>query len=191
LGTRELAGAHQALKPIVMKTTSTDRLTEIYDEFHTPIYRYIYRQVNDVETARDLTSEVFQNLIHSTRNGSGPTQHLSGWLYRTARNLVIDHYRRQQHRNHQPLDEEMAHPSSSPSMDADRKMTATQLRSALMELTSDQREVIILKFMEGKTNQEVAEIMQKPHGAIKSLQHRALAAMQKLLSASEESTYEK
>lgn len=190
MSTQELAGARQALKPIVMKTTSKDRLTEIYDEYHAPIYRYIYRQVSDVESARDLTSEVFRHLLQAAQNGSGPVQHLSGWLYRTAHNLVIDHYRRQQHRDHQPLNDEVAHPSSDPVEDAERRMAASQLRSALMELTADQRQVILLKFLENKTNQEVADILQKPLGAVKSLQHRALAAMQKRLSASEEMNYE-
>jgi RNA polymerase sigma-70 factor (ECF subfamily) len=169
-----------------MNIANPDKLTKIYDEFHIPIYRYIYRQVSDVETARDLTSEVFQRLLQSVRRGSGPNHQLSAWLYRTAHNLVIDFYRRQQHRQHQPLQEEMPNPSSSPAEIADQTISADNVRAALKELTSDQRQVILLKFMEEKTNQEAAEIMQKPLGAIKSLQHRALAAMQKLLAPSEE-----
>lgn len=190
MGIQDLTGVNQALKSAVVKTSCKDRFSEIYDEFHAPIYRYIYRQVSDVEPARDLTAEVFEHLIHACQNGSGPIQHLSGWLYRTAHNLVIDYYRRQKHRNHQPFEEEMAHPSSTPPEEVERQMAARQLRSALMALTAEQREVIILKYMEGKTNQEVAEIMQKPHGAVKSLQHRALTAMQKLLTSTEERLYE-
>ena len=186
MGSHEVAGAHPVFRPIVMEKNGPEKLTEIYDEFHIPIYRYIYRQVSDVETARDLTSEVFQRLLQSVRNGSGPDHYPSAWLYRTAHNLVIDFYRRQQHRQHQPLQEEMPHPSSNPADSAERSITADRLRTVMQELTSDQRQVIILKFLEQKTNQETAEIMQKPLGAVKSLQHRALAAMQKMLTAGEE-----
>jgi len=190
LGSQELARAHPALKNIVMKTTSNSKLTEIYDEYHTSIYRYIYRQVSDVETARDLTSEVFQRLLQCARSDSAPIQHASAWLYRTAHNLVVDFYRRQQHRQHEPLEEEMVHSSSNPAEAAERLIAANQIRAALDELTLDQRQVIILKFLEGKTNQEAAEIMEKPLGAVKSLQHRALAAMQKLLTVREELEHE-
>lgn len=186
MGTQEAAGARPIVSPIVMNMTSPEKLTELYDEFHIPIYRYIYRQVSDVETARDLTSEVFQRLLHSVRNGSGPDHHPSAWLYRTAHNLVIDFYRRQQHRDHQPLTEDMPHPSSSPAEVAEKTLSADRVRAALLELTSEQRQIIILKFLEEKSNQEAAEIMQKPLGAVKALQHRALAAMHKLLSAGEE-----
>ena len=79
MGSRELAGAYPAFKNIVMNTTSQANLTEIYDEYHTPIYRYIYRQVSDVETARDLTADVFQRLLQNVRRNSQPVNHLPAW----------------------------------------------------------------------------------------------------------------
>ena len=161
-------------------------LATIYDDYHQPIYRYIYRQVSDVETARDLTSEVFHRLLKSLRKGKGPDQNLQAWLYRTAYNCVVDHYRRRQHRQHLSLQEELVDARDDPETLAEDHLSAQAVRAALQQLTPDQQQVIILKFLEGFSNQETAEIIDKPVGAVKSLQHRALAALQRRLSAVQE-----
>ena len=70
-------------------------LTAVYDQYHPLLYRYIIRQVNDAETARELTAVVFERFLAALKNGNGPETQLKAWLYRTAHNLVIDHYRRQ------------------------------------------------------------------------------------------------
>ncbi|MEJ2513371.1 MAG: RNA polymerase sigma factor, partial [Anaerolineales bacterium] len=107
---------------------------------------------------------------------------VSPWLYRTAQNLLIDHYRKQNHRNHLPLNEEVAEKSMLPPEIVDQKISETYIRKALKTLTPEQRTVIVLKYLEGKSNQEVAEIMHKSVGAIKSLQNRALNALRRMLS---------
>jgi len=161
-------------------------LAAIYDDFHLPIYRYIYRQVGDVETTRDLTAELFRRFLQSIQNGKGPTDHLSAWLYRVAHNIVVDHYRREQHRQHMPLDENLHASNDNTGQSAENLLMAEQVRKALLQLTPDQQQVITLKFMEGFSNKEVAEIAGKPVGAIKSLQHRALAALQRHFVQSED-----
>jgi RNA polymerase sigma-70 factor (ECF subfamily) len=161
-------------------------LAKIYDDFHQPIYRYIYRQVSDVETARDLTSEVFHRLLKSLQKKKGPDQNLQAWLYRTAYNCVVDHYRRQQHRQHLTLNEELVDVRDNPETAAENHISSELVRTALHHLTPDQQQVIILKFLEGFSNQETANILNKPVGAVKSLQHRALAALQRRLNATQE-----
>lgn len=156
-------------------------LAAIYDEYHLPLYRYIYRQVNDVETARDLTAEVFRRFLQALQQRKGPDQQLRAWLYRTAHNVVVDHYRRQAHRRHLPLREDLVNTDDDPTRSAEDRILAEQIQSALWQLTSDQRQVIILKFLEGLSNAETASILNKPVGAVKSLQHRALAALQRRL----------
>lgn len=163
-----------------------DRLAAVYDEHYQLIYRYLFRQIGDVETTRDLTAEVFRRFLQAIQAGSGPEQHLSAWLYRTAHNILVDHYRRQQHRQHLPLDEELVNASDNPAESAERRLSAAQVRAALQQLTPDQQLVIVLKFLEGLSNQEVAAILSKPVGAVKSLQHRALAALQRLLAPEKE-----
>lgn len=161
-------------------------LAAIYEEYYQPIYCYVYRQVSDVETARDLSAEVFHRLLRTAQKGNGPDRHAKAWLYRTAHNLVVDHYRRQQHRQHLPLDEQLVSGSDDPADAAERRGSAAQVRAALQELTPDQQQVIVLKFLEGMSNQEVADVLDKTVGSVKSLQHRALAALQRQLSPEKE-----
>jgi RNA polymerase sigma-70 factor (ECF subfamily) len=161
-------------------------LAAIYDDYHQPVYRYVYRQVGDVETARDLVSEVFHRFLQAMQSGGGPEQYLAAWLYRTAHNIVVDHYRRQQHRQHLPLEEELVNAADDPAGTAEHRLSVAQVRAALQCLTPDQQQVISLKFLEGLSNQEVAEVLGKPIGAVKSLQHRALAALQRQLAPDKE-----
>jgi RNA polymerase sigma-70 factor, ECF subfamily len=161
-------------------------LAAIYDDYHQPIYRYIYRQVSDVETARDLTAEVFHRFLKALQKDKGPDRNLQAWLYRTAANCVVDHYRRQQHRQHLLLKEELADTRANPETVAENHISAEQVRAAIHQLTPDQQQVIALKFLEGLSNQEAAEILDKPVNAVKSLQHRALAALQRQLNAVQE-----
>lgn len=165
------------------RASALDRgaLAAIYDEYYQPMYRYIYRQVSDVETARDLTAELFRRFLQAIQQGQGPDQALRAWLYRTAHNLVIDHYRRQQHRQHLPLPEQLVNANDDPVGLAEEQILAEQVRVALQQLTTDQRQVIVLKFLEGLSNQETANVLNKPVSAVKSLQHRALTALQRYL----------
>ncbi len=161
-------------------------VTAIYDTFHPKIYRYIYRQVGDVEVSRDLTAEVFRRFLQAIQNGNGPDQQLQAWLYRTAHNIVIDYYRRRQHRDHLQLTESLPAAESELEWVVDQNSLGRMVRHAIHALTPEQQQVITLKFLEGFSNGEVAEIMNKPIGAVKSLQHRALNALQHHLAPSRE-----
>lgn len=163
---------------------SCDRaaLAAAYDQYHPPIYRYVYRQVGEVETARDLAAETFRRLLAAVQQGHGPGENLKAWLYQVAHNLVIDYYRRQKHRAHLPLTEELVDGNDDPVLSAELRLSAGQVRAALQRLTPEQRQVIVLKYLEGMDNAEVAAIMGKPTGAVKSLQHRALVALRSELT---------
>lgn len=181
-----MANSNHRHRPQQTEAFDGNKLAAIYDEFHLPIYRYIYRQVSDVEMARDLSSDVFHRLLQAVQKGNGPRQDIKAWLYRTAHNIVVDHYRRRQHRQHLPLFESIVDADMDPSGTAEQRMTADLVRVALDLLTPDQRQVISLKFLGGLSNSEVAEVMDKPIGAVKSLQHRALAALQRQLIPTKE-----
>lgn len=161
-------------------------LTAIYDEYYPPLYRYIYHQVGEVETARDLTAELFQQLLQALHRGDGPTENLRAWLYRVAHNLVVDYFRRQQHRRHLPLKDELVSQAHNPVELAEKNIAVDEIRSALTHLTPDQQQVIVLKFLEELSNEETASILDKPVGAVKSLQHRALAALERYLNRAKE-----
>lgn len=167
----------------LQKAQALDRNTlgGIYDDFHQQLYKYIYRRVGDVETARDLTSEVFRRFLQAIHNGSGPNDNLRAWLYRVAHNIVVDHYRRRQNQQLLPLQENWIDTENDPGQTAELRLQTEKVREALSHLTLDQQQVVALKFLEGMSNKEVAEITGKPVGAVKSLQHRALASLQRQL----------
>ena len=168
------------------KPPTRDELAEIYDTYYLPIYRFVFRQIGDVELSRELSSDVFCRLLQAVKKDTEILQRLAPWLFRTARNIVIDHFRRQQHRNHLSIHEETLKSSHNTVEVADQSMSAHLVRKALQKLTPDQRQVILLKFMEGLSNQEVAELLSKPVGAVKALQHRALSTLRELLIPIEE-----
>jgi RNA polymerase sigma-70 factor (ECF subfamily) len=168
---------------LLLKANAFDRkaITMIYESYQQPLYRYIYRQVGSVETARDLTSDVFRSFLQALNNGTGPSKQLKAWLFRVGHNTVVDYYRRQQHRDHLPLNELFVDADVDPVRAAELNIDADRVRLALTRLTPEQRQVISLKFFAGFNNKEVAEVMDKPVGAVKALQHRAIAALQRQL----------
>ena len=168
------------------KAYDRQTLADIYDEFHPLIYRYISRQVEDMDTARDLTAELFNRFLGALEKGQGPQKSISSWLYRVAHNIVVDHYRRREFRGHLPLPEHLVDAGADPALEAETLVEVEKVHLALKTLTPDQRQVISLKFLAGFSNAEVAEIMDKPVGAIKSLQHRGLASLQRQLIPAKE-----
>lgn len=167
--------------PPEAKDFDCDNLAEIYDTYHLPIYRSIYRQVGEVETARDLSADVFYRLLQAVQARKGPSRDVKAWLYRTAHNIVVDHYRRRQFRRHDPLYKDFASDDLDPAQTAETHILAQSARHALNNLTPEQQQVISLKCLDGFSNNEVAAIMDKSTGAVKSLQHRALTALRREL----------
>jgi RNA polymerase sigma-70 factor, ECF subfamily len=157
-------------------------LTEIYQALSPPLYRYAYRLLGNAHDAEDIVAEAFHRFLSALRHGNGPREHLSAYLYRIAHNLITDRYRR----NPPPeaeLDETWTAADDDPAEAAAQHIAQARARSALWKLTADQRQVILLKYFEGLSNEEVAATLNKPVGAIKSLQHRALDSMRRVLDA--------
>ena len=157
-------------------------LARVYDEYAPAIYRYAYRLTGHEGTAQDATSETFHKLLVSLRDGGGPTDNLSAWLYRVAHNVVVDGYRRQP--DDPPLSLDQAPELSVPGRQEaslEQQERVAQARQALQQLTSLQQQVISLRFLEELSIKETAEIMNKTEGAVKSLQHRATNSLQRIL----------
>jgi RNA polymerase sigma-70 factor (ECF subfamily) len=153
-------------------------LSEIYDTYAGKIYSYIYHRTGDGEAAEDLTGDVFVRMIEAIRDDRSWNTSLQGWLYRIAHNLVVDHFRRQSKRDGPQLDERwMA--AEQPAHTFEGLYHSAQLRNAMRYLTEEQQQVIVLKFAEGLSNVEVAEVLGKTEGAIKALQHRGLATLRR------------
>ncbi len=157
-------------------------LTQIYEQHHGQIYRYVLYRVGDVPVAEDLTSEVFVRLVERIGRFRYDGRPILAWLYTIARHLVVDHFRgRPQSRALLDDEAEEAALTAETEGEAAQVLERQALIEALSHLTEDQRAVIWLKFVEGYDNETVATILAKPVGAVKSLQHRALAALSRRL----------
>lgn len=158
-------------------------LSELYDRYEAKIYNYIFRRTGDEALAEDFTSQVFLKMLESIRDQKAWHSSFSGWLYRIAHNLVIDHYRRKGKQDAVELEE--ASPLTSGEEPLEVKVAHTldaeRLRSAIRRLTEEQAEVVSLRFLEGYSISEVAVMMNRTEGAIKALQYRAVATLRSML----------
>jgi RNA polymerase sigma-70 factor (ECF subfamily) len=155
---------------------------QIYDQHRQLIFNYIFFRVGDSELAEDLTSDVFVRMVDKIDTYTQNGRPFAAWLYTIARNLVIDHHRRDNQLTWVPLDERLIEAKeNNPAKAADRSLLQDCLIKALQHLTEEQRQVILLKFVERRSNAEVGSLLGKTEGSIKSLQHRALVALKRVL----------
>ncbi len=154
-------------------------LAQIYDLYSPELYRYAVRFLGDPCVAEDCVADTFSRFLKALRDRRGPKNYLRAYLYRIAHNWVADYYRRApdvvELKDTQPRDE------NSPEQEADLRLRQAQTHKAILQLTPDQQQVITLKYLQGMNNEEVAQALRKPVGAVKSLQHRALARLEKIL----------
>ncbi len=160
----------------------SDAFARLYDAYVERIYRYVYFRVADDQTAEDITSQVFLKAwenLDRFRIGNSP---FIAWLYRIARNTVIDQYRTA--KAMVALDDVApAYASAADALDEglDQKLEAGQLRGALQQLTEEQQQVLTMKFMAGLSTPDIAKQMGKRQGAVRALQMSALQALAKAL----------
>lgn len=157
-------------------------LTELYDRYAPRMYAYIYRRVSDAALAEDLTGDLFLRVLRAIRNERVWKDSFAAWLYRIAHNLVVDHYRRQPPMPSLSLDEALVAPKDDPDAAVENALSRERLQAALGRLTPEQQEVLALRFGEGLTARETAQIVGKTTGAVEALQHRAMASLRRLLA---------
>jgi RNA polymerase sigma-70 factor, ECF subfamily len=162
------------------KQLDMQAIAEMYDRYSPGLFRYAYRLLGESTLAEDCVAETFSRLLGALQKGNGPQDHLQAYLYRIAHNWAADQYRRQ------PLQEIELNPELHDDGEdvlstAAVAIETQQVRAALSQLTHEQRQVVMLKFVEGWDNAEIAVALEKPVGAVKALQHRAIAALKKLV----------
>jgi RNA polymerase sigma-70 factor (ECF subfamily) len=153
-------------------------LGEIYDCYSPGLVRYATRLLGQSDLAEECVAETFSRFLKALHTGGGPTDALQAYLYRMAHHWITDHYRRQPPPTFS-LNETLASDLGDPAQTALENIEREQVRDALMRLTPEQREVVVLRYLEGWENAEVAALLGKPVGAIKALQHRALDALRR------------
>jgi RNA polymerase sigma-70 factor (ECF subfamily) len=162
-----------------VKRHDQQALAEVHDHYFDQLYHYINYRLQDPDVAADLTGEVFLALIQALQKGSPPKTSLVGWLYAVARNMVADHIKKQVITV--PLIDDLVSDEPSLTDQAYLAQLAPTLRQALHQLTEEQQHVITLRFGQGLSLAETAEIMYKSVGAVKALQHRALASLARFM----------
>jgi RNA polymerase sigma-70 factor (ECF subfamily) len=160
------------------KSGDLSALGELYDQNHEGIYRYVLSKVRDPHTAEDLTGDIFAKMLTALPGYRSIGVPFRAWLYQIARNLLIDHYRRQD--RHTVTDLEGAgdpNNGSDIAAEVERSLTAERVYVALNSLEDSQREVVALRFLSGLSLKEVARTTKKSVAATKSIQHRGLTAL--------------
>ena len=153
---------------------------ELYSIYLDRIYRYVFYQVKDKMTAEDITEDVFVKAWKAIDSCKGKGQTFSSWLYRIAHNHMINTLRSM--RKCVSIERENVPEISDPKLEVETALEQQEFLEVIDYLPQNQRQVIILKFIEGLDNREIGKIMGKNEGAIRILQMRALTALRQKLS---------
>lgn len=158
---------------------SEDAFTLLYERYVNRIYNYIYYRTGNPAEAEDLTSRVFHRALAHINHYSNRGVPFSAWLYRIAHNLVANWHRDNSRRNEVPLEDQtgLSHKGEHPEHALVTTEEMENLLKMIRKQPSDRQQLLILKFVEGMSNADIAVIMRRSEGAIKSLYHRTLLAL--------------
>ena len=169
---------------LVVRATHRDfeAFGELYSIYLDRIYKYVLGHLGERMTAQDITEEVFLKAWKAIDSCKGREQTFSAWLYRIARNHLIDYLRRRRRLQTTEIRMESLAGIDDVGQEMELKLEQQRLLEAISVLPDNQRQVIILKFVEGMDNREVGQIMGKSEGNIRVIQMRALRALRHRLS---------
>ena len=181
------AESTEHVRKLVERAQHGDRsaLEELYLLHFDRVYSYLHMSVGNRHDAEDLTTQTFLKMLESIKRFRWQSAPFSAWLFRIAHNLAMDHFRAT--RRWQPEEDVPEQPGEEePSAEAEAMQVIG--RQSMLELidglSHEQQQVLTLKFVFNFSNADVATILEKTEGAVKSLQHRALVSLQKQISQS-------
>ena len=151
----------------------------IYDQYFSEIYRYVLYRMGDATVAEDIASDVFVRMLEAAQNNKAPTTNIKGWLIGTASHAVADHLRKKYRRPEEELSDMMPDLSPSIAAEIDQREQNRSVKNAYAQLSPDQQNVLALRFGQGYSLEETAMHMNKNVNAVKALQFRALANLQR------------
>ncbi len=157
----------------------SDAFGALYDKYIDQIYNYIYFRTSNVKDAEDICSRVFLRALRHIERYEDRGYPFSAWLYRIAHNLVVNWYRDRERSDEISLDDQYP----PPKMDGDvedrieKENETEMLLAVIQDLPEDRKELLILKHVDGLTNTEIGQIMDRTEGAIKALYHRTLESL--------------
>lgn len=163
-----------------VKNGDADAFGMLYEQYSEIIFRYVYSHLENRLDAEDLTEEIFIRAWRALPKYDERGLPFSAFLFRIARNSLIDYYR--QKKVVQSLDDiEIQSHEAGPEEAVDVRIENKDLRQTIAELREDYRNVLIFRFLSGLSPDETAQVMQRSVGAVRVLQHRALSALKELM----------
>ncbi|MQA08305.1 MAG: sigma-70 family RNA polymerase sigma factor [Pseudonocardiaceae bacterium] len=156
---------------------------QLYDRYVGVVYRYVLFRLGDRDLAEDVTSETFLRALRRITSIKYQGRDVGAWFITIARNLVLDHVKSSRFRL-EVATAEVDDPDAThegPEQQVLAGITKSELLDCIARLGDDQRECITLRFLQGLSVAETAEIMNRNDGAIKALQHRAVRRLAQLL----------
>ncbi len=156
---------------------------QLYDHYHASVYRFLYYRVGSVPLAEDLTAETFFRALRSMSSFRWQGKDFGAWLMTIARNLTTDHFKAGRTRLEQTTEDMTTLDSSTegPEGAVLSLLTNEALLSALSELPSEQRDCLVMRFLQGLSIAETAEVLGRSAGAVKQLQLRGVRNLAKVL----------
>lgn len=176
-------GPDEAVLVRLAGSGDSEAFAVLYVHYMDPIFRYVYFRVGEQAEAEDLTEEVFVRAWEALPQYQQGKHPFKSWLYRIAHNLVIDYHRKLKPVSVPDLDLHRYHdgsPSHEERLIQDQEVD--QIAQAMAKLGEEERQVLLLRFVEGLSHREVAELINKSEGACRVIQHRALAALNSALT---------
>ena len=164
------------------KDMEEDALASLYSMYYPRIYNYSFYQLGDIEAAEDLASDVMLKVLESIYGYRSKGPPFSAWVFRIARNKLIDLHRRRKRNGMVNLWDLPVAIELAPETLAERALDRGQLQIALKYLNEVQRQVIVLRFIEGFDTATVAHTLGRKVSFVKSVQHRALKSLRGILS---------
>ncbi len=166
----------------------SEQFEGIYDKYISKIYRFVYLKVNSQEIAEDITSKVFMKGWEAFQRNNGSIENAGAFLYRIARNAVIDHYREKDKNKTVSVDNVPLLADNGTNLQdlaiIDSELKA--VKTAIQSLKKDYQDIIIWHYLEGMKVAEIAGILDKPQGTVRVMLHRGLQTLKKELSQVQE-----
>jgi RNA polymerase sigma-70 factor, ECF subfamily len=163
-----------------LKNLDSQVIGAVYDRYFADVYRFVFYRLNDERAAEDISSDIFVRLLEAVKKRRGPRTNLKGWLLSTASHAVTDHLRQAYRHPTEVLPDMIPNGAAAALTDeVDRREMVRSIQQAYVRLTAEQQNVLALRFGDGYSLEETANVMKKSLNAVKALQFRALAALQR------------
>jgi RNA polymerase sigma-70 factor (ECF subfamily) len=169
-----------------LKRYDSEAITQVITTHGAALHRYVTAIVGDHYLAEDLVSETYLGMLHHINRYTYTGVPFRAWLYRIAHNLAINALKRQRPMAAEDVLEQVVSPEDGPEQLVQRSEERATLQQALLQLTEEQQQVLLLRFISDQSTAEVAQALQKSEGSVKQLQLRGLRSLTRLLRSAED-----